>query len=89
MAYEMVNEFNKIVLYNPQHAKEAKAIFQGPVLSLEDESQDGEIRERSYGLIRGVAVVCVVHTLMGDAIRIISARKATLRERTLFDAHYR
>jgi uncharacterized DUF497 family protein len=59
------------------------------VLSLQDEDPDGEVRERSYGLLRGVVVVCIVHTLRGEKIRIISARKATRQERTLFDANYR
>jgi uncharacterized DUF497 family protein len=68
---------------------EAKTIFDGPVLSLEDERQDDEARERSFGLVRGVVVLCVVHTLRGEVTRIISARKATRRERALFDEHYR
>jgi uncharacterized DUF497 family protein len=69
--------------------EEAKTIFDGAVLSSQDEGSHGEVRERSYGLLRGVVVVSVVHTLRGEKIRIISARKATRQERTLFDAHYR
>lgn len=69
--------------------EEAKTIFDGVVLSLEDDHPGGEVRERSFGLLRGVVVVCVVHTLRGGTIRIISARKAIPRERTLFDANYR
>ena len=67
--------------------EEAAAIFHGPTLTAEDEGEYGEIRERTYGLLRGVVVVCVVHTLRDDRIRIISARKATKAERTLFNAH--
>ena len=67
--------------------EEASTIFEGPVLSLEDEGAYGEVRERSYGLLRGVVVVCVIHTLRGERTRIISARKATKAERTLFNAH--
>lgn len=67
--------------------EEAATIFDGPVLTAEDEGDYGEVRERSYGLLRGVVVVCVVHTLRDDRIRIISARKATPAERTLFNAH--
>jgi len=66
---------------------EASTIFEGPVLSLEDEGDHGEIRERSYGLIAGVVVVCVVHTDRNGATRIISARKATRNERKHFDAY--
>jgi uncharacterized DUF497 family protein len=64
--------------------EEASTIFDGPVLSLEDEGQDGEIRERSYGLIGGVVVTCVIHTDRDGVTRIISARKATRNERRLF-----
>jgi uncharacterized DUF497 family protein len=66
---------------------EARTIFDGPTLTAEDDGDYGEVRERTYGLLRGVVVVCVVHTLRGDRIRIISARKATAAERTLFNAH--
>jgi uncharacterized DUF497 family protein len=67
--------------------EEAKAIFDGPVVTAEDDGDPDEIRERTYGLLRGVVVVCVVHTLRDDRIRIISARKATKAERTLFNAY--
>jgi uncharacterized DUF497 family protein len=67
--------------------EEAATIFDGPVLSLEDDSDLSEIRERSYGLIGGVVAACVIHTDRDDTIRIISARKATPNERKLFDAY--
>jgi len=67
--------------------REACTIFEGPVLSHEDEGQHSEARERSYGLIGGVVVVCVIHTDRNGATRIISARKATRNERKLFDAY--
>lgn len=67
--------------------EEAATIFDGPVLSLEDASDPREVRERSNGLIGGVVVACVIHTDRDDAIRIISARKATPNERKLFDAY--
>jgi uncharacterized protein len=65
--------------------EEAATIFEGPVLSLEDEGPQSEVRERSYGLIGGVVVACVVHTDRDGTIRIISARKATRNERKHFD----
>jgi len=67
--------------------EEASTIFDGPVLSLEDEGRQGEVRERSYGLIGGVVVACVIHTDRDGIIRIISARKATRNERKYFDAY--
>jgi uncharacterized DUF497 family protein len=67
--------------------EEAATIFDGPVLSLEDDSDPSEVRERSYGLIGGLVVACVIHTDRDDTTRIISARKATPNERKLFDAY--
>ena len=65
--------------------EEAIEIFHGPVLSRADDDH-GEARERSYGLIKEVVVVCVVHIERGAARRIISARKATRKEREEFHA---
>ena len=67
--------------------EEAATIFEGPVLSLEDDGYHSEVRERSYGLLGGLVVVCVVHTDREGVIRIISARKATGNERKHFDAY--
>jgi uncharacterized protein len=68
--------------------EEAATIFDGATLSGADEGDyDGEIRELTFGLLRGVVVVCVSHTLREERIRIISARKATPRERRLFNAY--
>lgn len=64
--------------------EEAATIFDGPVLTAEDDGQFDEVRERSYGLLNGAVVVCVVHTQRGDVTRIISARKATRKEREYF-----
>jgi hypothetical protein len=69
--------------------EEARRIFDGDHLSIEDEGPHDEIRERSYGLIRGVLLLCVVHTDRDGVTRIISARKATPNERRYFDAHIR
>ena len=67
--------------------EEASTIFEGPVLSLEDEGYHDELRERSYGLIGGVVVACVIHTDRDGTTRIISARKATANERKHFNAY--
>jgi uncharacterized DUF497 family protein len=69
--------------------EEASTIFEGPVYTGPDESSPEEMRERSYGLINGITVVCVIHTDRGETTRIISARKATRTERELFNAYLR
>ena len=65
--------------------EEAIGIFDGSVPSRVDVTH-GEARERSYGLIKEVVVVCVAHTERGAARRIISAGKATGKEREEFHA---
>jgi uncharacterized protein len=69
--------------------EEAATIFEGPVFTLVDEGSFEEVPERSYGLINGITVVCVIHTDRSGTTRIISARKATKRERELFNAYLR
>jgi uncharacterized DUF497 family protein len=69
--------------------EEAATIFEGPVVTAPDQSPVEEARERSYGLINGITVICVVHTDRGEATRIISARKATKAEREFFNAYLR
>jgi uncharacterized protein len=66
--------------------EEAASIFDGPVLTGPDGGV-GEFREKSFGLVGGVVVVCVIHTERNGKIRIISARKATAKERKHFDAY--
>lgn len=69
--------------------EEAIEIFDGPMLSREDDDIRGKHRQRSYGLMRDVVVVRVVHTERGATRRLISARKATRKEREEFHAHLR
>lgn len=66
--------------------EEAALIFDGPVLTALDHST-GEIREKSFGLLGGMVVVCVIHIERNGKIRIISARKATASERKHFDVY--
>jgi uncharacterized protein len=68
--------------------EEAASIFNGPVLTGPDENA-GEYREKSFGLLGGSVVVCVVHTDRNGKARIISARKATPNERKHFDGYLR
>ncbi|MEZ5714391.1 MAG: BrnT family toxin [Paracoccaceae bacterium] len=63
---------------------EAVEIFQTEVLTAEDTSARGELREISFGLFGsnpGTVVLCVIHTERGGNTRIISARPATKHER--------
>lgn len=74
--------------------EEAITIFQDDTLTVEDVAAYGELREISYGRLQGdrsasTVVVCVVHTDREEKVRIISARKATARERKNFDVYYR
>ena len=68
--------------------EEAKVIFAGPVLTAPDDRQDyGEERFISYGQIGTLVVVAVVHTSRRKRIRLISARKANLKERQAYYAY--
>lgn len=62
--------------------EEATTIFDGIVFtSVDNRFNYGEIREISIGAIQGVVIVVVVHTEREKVTRIISARKATPKER--------
>lgn len=62
--------------------EEAVEIFNGIVFTKMDERYDyGEVREISIGAIQGVVIVTVAHTERNGKTRIISARKATPKER--------
>ena len=72
----------------------ATRVFDDPyALSVQDRVVDGEERWQTIGLIEGVLVLLVAHTVSGDepagggeeTIRIISARKATSRERKAYE----
>jgi uncharacterized DUF497 family protein len=71
----------------------AKFVFADPhVVSLQDDCETEE-RWLTLGLINGVLILAVVHTSEDqhneEIIRIISARKATPREREEYDNRYR
>ncbi|MGF1672129.1 MAG: BrnT family toxin [Rivularia sp. (in: cyanobacteria)] len=62
--------------------EEAREIFDGIIFtSIDDRFDYGEIREISIGTIQNVVIVTVTHTERAGIIRIISARKATPKER--------
>lgn len=68
----------------------AVQIFDDPLaLSRLERVVDGEERWQTLGLIEGVVVLLIAHTWFVDDgeewIRLISARKATRRERELYE----
>lgn len=65
--------------------EEAIEIFNGIVFTALDERFDyDEDREISIGTIQGIVIVTVAHTERNGNIRIISARKATPKERRTY-----
>lgn len=69
----------------------AEAVFLDPFALIEqDRFEGGELRWRTTGLVDGVLVLVVAHTLEdeaegGDFARIISARRADRTERRRYD----
>ena len=67
----------------------AKHVFDDPLhLSRQDRIQDGETRWQTLGMIEGVMLLLVAHTVsdeQGEHIRIISARQATKQERRIYE----
>ena len=65
----------------------SEIFYRSTVLTFEDERFNyGEVREVAIGQIEGVCLY-VIFTLRDDAIRIISARKASARERRKYYDH--
>lgn len=65
---------------------DAVEIFQHPVITGIDDSEDyGEERWIGIGQIRGKIIVVVYVEQGNDTIRIISARKATNREKEYYE----
>ena len=68
---------------------DARAIFAGHTAKIEDfRANYGERRFLSFGLLEG-RVVVIAHTERGDAIRIISMRKASKHERRSYFSQVR
>ena len=64
--------------------RDAIGIFEGDTVLMEDDRFDyGEHRFVSLGLLQG-RVIVVVHTEQGGVTRIISARKATRYEQSIY-----
>ena len=70
--------------------EDASRIFLGFTITLTDDRFDyGEAREISIGMIRGTAVLVVVHTDRNETCRIISARPAVKAERKRYESALR
>lgn len=70
--------------------EDAMQVFKDPyALAQQDRIEEGELRWQTIGLVAEVAVLLVAHTVQDDeqdeVIRIISARRATRKERTLYE----
>ncbi len=68
----------------------ARLVFEDPfAISIQDRIVEGELRWQTLGLVGGVVVLLVAHTYEEEdgeqVIRIVSARKATPRERAFYE----
>lgn len=66
--------------------EEAVSVFEDPYhLSIQDRFENGEYRWQTIGLMYGIVIILVAHTIRFESgheiIRIISARKADKKER--------
>jgi hypothetical protein len=67
----------------------ARLVFEDPfAMSVQDRIVRGEERWQTLGLVGGSVVLLVAHTYLDEGdeeiIRVISARKATARERKIY-----
>lgn len=70
--------------------EDAVLVFDDPYhLSLQDRHENGEFRWQTIGLVHGLIVIMVAHTVRfesdDEVIRIISARKADRKERSRYE----
>ena len=74
--------------------EEARQVFQDPLhVSVQDRFEGGEQRWQTVGAVQGVVILLVAHTVTEEdadggsveVIRIISARRATPRERRRYE----
>lgn len=64
----------------------AQLVFDDPFhISFQDRIVAGEERWQTFGMINGTMVLLVANTYHNEVIRIISARKATKRERKQYE----
>ena len=71
--------------------EEAAQVFRDPLqVSIQDRIENGEERWQTFGIVNGVLLVMVAHTVHeGDqvetVVRIISARRADRKERRFYE----
>lgn len=74
--------------------EEASQVFRDPLhFSVQDRIEGGEQRWQTFGVVQGLVVLVVAHTITEEGvegrsvevIRIISARRATPRERRRYE----
>ncbi len=74
--------------------EEACQVFRDPLyVSVQDRIEDGELRWQTFGMVEGLVLLAVAHTVeedleqgaLVDVIRIISARPATRKERRRYE----
>lgn len=67
--------------------EEASSVFYDPlaVTGADPDHSKGEERSVTFGMSSSSRLLVVAHTERGDAIRIISARIATSRERRIYE----
>lgn len=74
--------------------EEASQVFRDPLhFSVQDRIESGEQRWQTFGVVQGFVVLVVAHTITEEdaegrsveVIRIISARRATPRERRRYE----
>lgn len=70
--------------------EDAVLVFDDPHhLSMQDRYENGEYRWQTIGLVHGIVVILVVHTIRFESgeeiMRIISARKADRKERNRYE----
>lgn len=61
----------------------ARAFADRTLREVDDRHAYGETRFRVYGMVAG-RLLCVVYTMRGDRVRIISARRASRAERRTY-----
>ena len=67
--------------------EQAAEVFFDPFFRLVDAGRNDEARDAVIGYDTGSRLLCVVHVeIEGEIVRIISARKATSRERETYDS---
>jgi uncharacterized DUF497 family protein len=66
--------------------EEAVTVFDDPIFKLQDASRNDEGRDAAIGFSTRGRLLTVVHIEVdGDNIRLISARRATVSEESLYD----